>query len=461
MSDFERYSRYNYGKHAQDVGRAAHSSDETEYDYDAPATFDGGKHAHNADEPVADHAFAGPAVNADASSYSRYSNDAQSIRKGAHDREVASGVSALHKKKKRSLAKRIGIVVGCVLLAMLVAGSAYALWFTSALDKALAPDEQTSDALASVLSPEASGKPYYILVMGSDSREGNGWDNIDQTSGNERSDVMMLLRVDAIGRKITILSIPRDTPYRLADGSYVKINEMFNDGGAAGAVKAVSELTGLPISHHAQIRVSGLENIVDMLGGVTVDVPVDMSYKTTDGKEVTIEAGRQTLNGKEAQIFSRARHEYEGNQDEHRQGSVRQLLTAIVKKILDRPVNEIPGVVLQIANYVETDYKSMDAIGLAMTFAGGDMTMYSGTGPSEGDINEQAGGKWLCYLNPGGWQKIVELTDAGEKPEGVDFEKTQILWTEVTDQPDFDHSYARCYYYGARLDENGNWTTEH
>ena len=40
MSDFERYSRYNYGKHAQDVGRAAHSPDETEYDYAAPAGND-------------------------------------------------------------------------------------------------------------------------------------------------------------------------------------------------------------------------------------------------------------------------------------------------------------------------------------------------------------------------------------------------------------------------------------
>lgn len=353
-------------------------------------------------------------------------------------------------RKKKNLTRRIITVVACVLLLALVGCGAYALWFTSALDKALAPSDSTASALTDVLTPQNTGEPYYILIMGSDSREGNYTEHIDQRGSNERSDVMMLVRIDAANKKITMLSIPRDTPYKLEDGSFVKINEMFNVEGVAGAVKAVHETTGLPISHHAEIRISGLEKVVDLLGGVEVDVPTDLSYTTTDNKEVTIEAGKRRLNGKEAQIFARARHEFGDNQDQHRQDNVRQLLQAIINEITNRPITEIPGLVLQIAEYIDTDFKTLDAIGLATTFAGGNVTMYSGTGPTEGAVNELAGNKWLCFQNPEGWKKIVEVVDSGKNPKTADinYEETQIPWTDVPDQPDFRSSLAHKYYYG-------------
>ena len=293
--------------------------------------------------------------------------------------------------------------------------------------------------------------------MGSDSREGNYSAATDQQGTNERSDVMILARIDTRNKKITLLSIPRDTPYQLSDGSFIKINQVYNYEGTAGAVKAVSELTGLPISHHATIRISGLENIVNLLGGITVDVPVDLSYVTTDNKEVTIKAGRQTLNGQEAQIFARARHEFGDNQDEQRQGNVRQLMTAIIDKILDRPLPEIPNLVLKLAEYVDTDLRSKDAASLAMAFAGGGIKVYTGTGPSDGSANDQAGGKWLCYQNPEGWKKVVEIVDSGENPNGIDYAETQSPWDEVEGQPNFESSLAYHYYYGAHRDENGEW----
>ena len=353
-------------------------------------------------------------------------------------------------RRRGRTAKRVAKILGCILAVMLVGGVAYAFWFASALDKALAPDEQTVDALSGILVPETAGKPYYVLVMGSDSREGNSSAHHDERGDNERSDVMMLMRVDEKNRTLTMLSIPRDTPYRCKDGSYVKLNELFNAEGIASTVTAISELTGLPISHHAEVRVSGLANIVDLVGGVTVDVPIDLSYETMEHKEVTIKAGKQTLNGEEAEIFSRARHEFEDDQDAHRQSNVRALLEGIIKKILDRPITEIPGLVLQIAEYIDTDYKTINAISLATTFSDGSMTMYSATGPHAGDFNEATGGKWLCYLNPEGWKAIVDVVDSGEDPSeaNIDFTQTQILWTDVTDQPEFNGSDAHKYYYG-------------
>ena len=353
-------------------------------------------------------------------------------------------------RKRNRIGKRIAAIFGCVVLAVALAGGAYAWWFVHTLDAELAPDEEVISELERVLVPETPGEPFYVLVMGSDSREGNKAEHRDEKGNNERSDVMMLLRVDRDKNVVTMLSIPRDTPYRLPDGSYVKINEMFNHDGAAGAIEAVMNLTGLPVNHYAEVRISGLEAIVDYLGGVTVDVPVELTYETTDHKTVTVPEGRQTLNGAQAQIFARARHEFEDNQDAHRQGNVRQLLSAIINKVLSRPVTSLPDTVLQIANYVDTDYKTLDAVSLARDMSDGKTTMYSTSGPTNGDRNKATVGKWLCFLNPEGWKKVTTAVDSGKDPDSVDFdfESTEIPWTEVTDQPDFATSMAQQYYYG-------------
>ena len=351
-------------------------------------------------------------------------------------------------RKRGRLGKRIAIIVGCVLLATVLAGGAYAWWFVNTLDAELAPDEETMSELQKVLVPETPGKPFYVLVMGSDSREGNSAKHRDEKGDNERSDVMMLVRIDRSKNVVTMLSIPRDTPYQLPDGSYVKINEMFNHDGVTGAIQAVMDLTGLPVNHYAEVRISGLEGIVDYLGGVEVDVPVELTYETTDHKTVTVPEGRQTINGEQAQIFARARHEYEEDQDAHRQSNVRQLLSAIIDKVLDRPVTALPDTVLEIANYVDTDYKTLDAVSLARDLSHGKTTMYSTTGPTNGDRNRATVGKWLCFLNPEGWKAVCEMVDSGEKPHDIDFAATETPWTEITDQPDFATSMAQQYYYG-------------
>ena len=389
----------------------------------------------------------GNASNRDDSSATSLEKEASTLDQHLAREEIYPEISRLRRRKL--LRRRILLGVACTIVAVIGVFVAYASWFVNELDTELAlGDAKTVSELEKILVPEVPGQPYYVLVMGSDSREGNYSSHIDQRGDNERSDVMMLVRIDSKNKKVTLLSIPRDTPYQLDDGSYVKINEMFNNDGVVGAVKAVSKLTGLPISHHAEVRISGLEAIVDLLGGVTVDVPTELSYVTTDQEEVTVPAGRQTLNGRQAQIFARARHEFEGNQDQQRQGNVRTLLQAIVDSILSRPVSEIPNIVLQIARYVDTDYKTFDLVSLAMGFSGGKTTMYNGTGPSEGDSNPGTNGKWLCYLNPEGWQKVASVVDSGEDPSGLDFSETQTLWTDVTDQPEFKGSMAFKYYYG-------------
>lgn len=328
-------------------------------------------------------------------------------------------------RKRRGLKVVLGML-GVVVVALVAYGVWFAVTLNSTLEKA-GDDTISGDAL----EPTSFGEPFYVLAIGSDSREGSGTSSIEAESGdNERSDVMILVRIDPVDHLITMLSIPRDTPYRAEDGVLMKINETFNRGGAAKLVEAVNELTGIRVSHYATVHFSGLENIVDALGGVTVDVPVQLAYRDAlTGEYVVIEPGVQTITGQQAQIFARARHEYGVDQDANRQNAVRMLTMAIIKKVLDRPANEIPGAVLAVAQYVGTDLRAGDVAALGLSFGTSldDMTIYTGTGPYDGDINGE-NDLWMCYYNPEGWKRVMEVVDAGGNPEGMYFGDTAIPW---------------------------------
>ena len=334
-------------------------------------------------------------------------------------------------KKKKRTGRNILIGVAIFLVVVLGGGAAYAAWYSSQLNDKLALGDDQAGKVQQALAAASSGEPFYMLVLGSDSREGSGTsDKAEESGDNGRSDVMILLRVDPAHKRVTMVSIPRDTRYTLPNGTVTKINEAYNIGGAAASIKAVSYLTGVPISHYAEIRFSEFQKLVDSLGGVEVDVPVEVSYKDAlTGETVVIKSGKQTLNGQQAQIFARARREYEGNQDKKRQDNVRLLMSAIIDKVLDQPIHKMPGTVLDVAECFGTDIRAGETLSLAFAFSGGSgkMTLYSATGPSSGGADESAGGEWLCYENPEGWKALMAAVGAGEDPSKVDVESTAVI----------------------------------
>ena len=343
----------------------------------------------------------------------------------SHWNSRAAYIELARKRRRSRLLKRVVILV-CVFS---VGG--YALWFSHQLNNALSMGAEQDNAVSSALTPVENGQPFYVLVLGSDSREGSGTsDKAAESGDNQRSDVMILMRVDASNKQITMVTVPRDTPYRTSDGQLVKINEAYNIGGAPESIKAVSQLTGVNISHYAEVHFSELQDIVDKLGGVEVNVDIKLSYKDAlTGETVTLEPGTQVLNGQQAQLFARARHEYKVDQDKHRQDNVRQLALAIMNKVLSEPVYQMPNTILSVAGFVGTDMRTSDIVSLALAFSDGSggMTVYSVSGPSKGDFNEEAGGLWLCYENPEGWSAIMSAVDGGGNPKDIDVDSTAII----------------------------------
>lgn len=317
------------------------------------------------------------------------------------------------KRKSHRTAKRVAIIVAAVLFVLIGAAAAFGIWYTNTLSSNMAMNEEDAQKLDDALGgavADVAQEPFYVLVMGSDNWETYG----------ERSDAMILTRVDPVQHVVTMVSVPRDTPYEL-NGSTVKINQAFAEQGPAGAVTAVQDLTGVDISYYVEIEFAGLAEFIDSIGGIYVDVPYAIDYQvyTHDQEPVHLDAGEQLLNGEQCVALARSRTDYSTDQDAIRQSNIRAMVLSLMNSVLQSPPAEIPGLVQRLSECISTNMDLSQMMSLATDFAGaGGATVYTCTGPYEGDIDPETG-LWLCYEDPEGWAELMEAVDAGQNPETV------------------------------------------
>lgn len=135
------------------------------------------------------------------------------------------------------------------------------------------------------------------------------------------TDTIMLASFDTEVKRVDIISVPRDTYYPRPEykgAAYQKINSVYETGGetseakGVAAAKAVSEvLAGVPIHFYAVLDDNAVAKIVDAMGGIEIDVPMDMKY--TDKKQdlyIDLKKGRQVLDGDKAVQYLRYRKGY-------------------------------------------------------------------------------------------------------------------------------------------------------
>jgi LCP family protein required for cell wall assembly len=297
--------------------------------------------------------------------------------------------------------KRVIIAASSALALLLVATGVWALLFYSRVTDNIKLDSDVLKSLESVLIERATpNEPFYVLLIGSDSRDtGN--------AGAGRSDTMMLVRTDPTNAQITILSIPRDTEIVYESYGNIKINAAFAYDGPAGAVKAVNKLCDVQIAHYAEIDFEGVISLVDILGGIDVNVPTDISL---DG--ITIYAGQQHLNGEQALVMSRSRDYVDG--DLTRVKNQQLLVKAVAKKVLSAPPTQIPGMAEKLSSCIATDMQLMDALDLINKLRGMNAdTMNTATVPTY--FNNHDGISFLGVVEPDFSQMMARIR-AGEPP---------------------------------------------
>ncbi len=173
-----------------------------------------------------------------------------------------------------------------------------------ALDSAVSESNGkiTDSARAALDDPPGGmlGTPVNTLILGVDARRG--------ASRNARADTILIMRTDPDSGRIKYLSIPRDYRVELPGVGTQKINASFRFGGQAGAIRAVKQLTGIPIHHLIVIKFAGFPAMVDAVGGITVNNPtalIDCPYEA--GRTVTFPQGPIDLDGARALEYARAR----------------------------------------------------------------------------------------------------------------------------------------------------------
>ena len=158
------------------------------------------------------------------------------------------------------------------------------------------------------LHKSSSGRPFNLLVVGSDSRE--SLDDEDGSRygdvGGQRNDTTLVVRVEPARKRISMLSIPRDLVVPIAGtGAENRINAAFTQG-PGQLVKTIEQNFGVPIHHYVLIDFDGFRAIVDALGGIDVRFPYP-SRDAKSGLDVR-EAGCRHLNGGRALALARSRY---------------------------------------------------------------------------------------------------------------------------------------------------------
>jgi LCP family protein required for cell wall assembly len=203
--------------------------------------------------------------------------------------------------------------------------------------------------------PVIKGERLNVLLLGIDARQG-------ETVA--RTDSIILASVDPESKQMSLLSIPRDTRVNIPKHGWDKINSATVYGGPQVSMKVVSDLLGIPVGHYVLTNFSGFKDIVDALGGVTLDVERNMYHEDiTDGGiyRINLKKGVQRLNGDKALQYVRFRDYDLGDVD--RTKYQQKFLVALAKEMLQpSTITKLPKLVPEINRYIKTNLSMSDML---------------------------------------------------------------------------------------------------
>lgn len=230
-----------------------------------------------------------------------------------------------------------------ILVFVVLATGYYAFYLYNSAEKAAEEmhypieRETTENTKASIDKKD----PLTFLLLGIDSK----------TSGKGRSDVMMAVTVNPSKKTVKLVSIPRDTRTTIVGKGFKdKINHSYAFGGPEMAIETVEEFLDIPVNHFVSINMWGFRDMVDAVGGVTVNN--NLYFKQNN---FTFEKGPVTLNGDQALAFVRHR-KTDPKGDLGRAERQKLVIQAIIEKTIQNPSpGKMKELITAIGSNVRTD----------------------------------------------------------------------------------------------------------
>ncbi|MGD6794213.1 LCP family protein [Metabacillus indicus] len=266
-------------------------------------------------------------------------------------------VKKIKKKKKKSIFKRILFLFFILFLA--VGGYAGYVFYQTYQAANNSYDDLGRDK--SKLRDEAvtiSNDPVSILLLGVE----------DYSSGGKggRADTLMVATFNPKDQTMKLLSLPRDTRVNIpGKESKRKINSAYSSGGKELTIETVEDFLDIPIDYYATVNFEGFKNIIDIVGGITVDVPFDFEQNSDDPKAELLEfkEGPMEMDGRYALAYARMRMADPNNdigRNERQQQVVKEVINEIVSAGTLLKVDQLTN---EVGENVETNMRMSELLG--------------------------------------------------------------------------------------------------
>ncbi len=265
------------------------------------------------------------------------------------------------RQRTRNWRRRIMLTLTLLLVLLIAWGVTSYLAFRNGVGSA---NERLNRPTKAVLAPQEGlllSQPTNILLLGTDTGP--------KRAGNRHSDSILLLRTDPDRRRLTYLSILRDLRVDVPGYGLNKINAAFQFGGPPLAARTVRAVTGLEINHVVIVNFATFRDLIDELGGVTVDVPQPILSNKFDCPYAAplacerwpgwrFSKGRQHMDGRRALVYSRIRKNQlqPEESDATRAARQQQVLQAMTSRLISpRTLARLPFVGEELLEPIATD----------------------------------------------------------------------------------------------------------
>lgn len=240
----------------------------------------------------------------------------------------------IHSRRRQAIQRRRVLVLSFLLFLFVAVSAAGYWWFKSRVE-----------------SPPLEER-VQVLVLGIDHVEG---------ASAQRSDTIFVASLRE--GDVRLLAIPRDTHVKFPDGRVEKANAAYAFGGAELARRVISNFLGIDIKYYVVVDYNGFEKLVDLAGGVAVNVEKPLKDDKTK-PPINIPAGNQRLDGKTALGYIRYRDSITG--DLGRLQRQRQLLEALLRQgVREQSLNGLQQMVTTAQQHIETNLAPVSIYRLA------------------------------------------------------------------------------------------------
>lgn len=260
------------------------------------------------------------------------------------------------KKKKRKIGGKIAVAFIMLAVVAIVGILAYGF---SVIGEINYDDTITKNAYVDESKLLSSPSVKNILIIGSDARDYDG------TEG-QRSDSMILFSIDKLHKQIKLTSFLRDSYVYIPEVDYKdKLNASFSYGGAQLTMDTIEYNFGVDIDHYVIINFEIFTQLVDLLGGITVDgvTEEEVYYMTNTLSFPNMKVGTNELNGFKALWYCRMRTL---DDDFHRTERQRKVIKSIIKKAASTNLFTLMDIVKQIVPNISTDIPQSELLGLGV-----------------------------------------------------------------------------------------------